>query len=159
MHSYHNESVRILCAMRNNKRIERKTRTKLESVVGAIDGTSTEIYRPQIELQELLLSGHRHFHAIHTQIVIDNTGYFCYTEAEFLGHQNDTQFTTTKQNAVNGPLHFPEDCVLVVNKIYPNRHPIVTPFTTKTRTPEHMKRKCRTFNRLVSQLLLTKNSG
>jgi hypothetical protein len=36
--------------------------TKFESAVGAIDGTSTEIYRPQIEPQELYFSGHRHFH-------------------------------------------------------------------------------------------------
>jgi hypothetical protein len=51
---------------------------KLESAVGLIDSTSTEIYHPQIEPQELYFSGHRHFHAIHTQVVIDNVGYICY---------------------------------------------------------------------------------
>jgi hypothetical protein len=45
----------------------------------------------QIELQELYFSGHRHFHAIHTQVIIDNAGYICYAEARFLGHQNDAK--------------------------------------------------------------------
>ena len=34
-------------------REKRGSWAKLESTVGAIDGTSTEIYRPQIEPQEL----------------------------------------------------------------------------------------------------------
>ena len=58
-----------------------------------------------------------------------------------------------KHIGVNGPLHFPEDCVLLADKIYPNRHPTVTAFTTQQikRKPEHMKGKCRKFNRLVSE--------
>ena len=56
----------------NEWREKRCSWTKLESAVGVIDSTSTEIYRPQIELQELYFSRHRHFHAIHTQVVIDN---------------------------------------------------------------------------------------
>ena len=65
----------------NEWREKRSSWTKLESAVGVIDSTSTEIYHPQIEPQELYFSGHRHFHAIHTQVVIDNDGYICYTEA------------------------------------------------------------------------------
>jgi hypothetical protein len=53
----------------------------IESAVGVIDSTSTEIYHPQIEPQELYFSGNRHFHTIHTQVVIDNAGYICYAEA------------------------------------------------------------------------------
>ena len=34
--------------------------------VGAIDGMSHEIYRPQIEPQELFYSGHRGYHCLHT---------------------------------------------------------------------------------------------
>jgi len=51
MHFDHKESIRTFCAMDDNKRMERKgsSCTKLESAVGAIDGVSTEIYRPQIE--------------------------------------------------------------------------------------------------------------
>jgi len=41
----------------------------------------SEIYHPQIEPQELYFSGHQHFHAIHTQVVIDNAGYISYAEA------------------------------------------------------------------------------
>ena len=47
------------------------------------------IYHPQIEPQELYFTGHRHFHAIHTQLVIDNAGYIFYVEARVLGHQNN----------------------------------------------------------------------
>jgi len=39
----------------------------------------------------------------------------------FLGHQNDAkQFTMMQQIGVNGQLHFPEDSVLLADKIYPN---------------------------------------
>jgi hypothetical protein len=75
-------------------------------------------------------------HAIHTQVVIDNAGYICYVEARFLGHQNDTkQFTMMQQIGVNGRLHFLEDCILLVDQIYSNRHPTVTLFTTQQITP------------------------
>jgi len=126
----------------NEWREKRSSWTKLESAVGVIDSTSTEIYHPQIEPQELNFSGHRHFHAIHTQVVIENSGCICYAEARFLGHQNDAkQFTMMQQIGVNGPLHFPEDCVLLADKIYPNRHPTVTLFTTQqiNRKQEHMR--------------------
>jgi hypothetical protein len=36
---------------------------KLPSAVGAIDGTSFEIYKPRTEPQELYYSGYRHDHA------------------------------------------------------------------------------------------------
>ena len=66
MHSDHTESIRTFCAMANNKRMEQKRSswTNLKAAVGAIDGTFTEIYCPQIEPQELYISGYRHFHAI-----------------------------------------------------------------------------------------------
>ena len=75
--------------------------------------------------------------------VIDNAGYICYAEARFLGHQNDAkQFTMIQQIGVNGPLHFLEDCILLADQIYPNRHPTVTPFTiyytlNKPKTRKH----------------------
>jgi len=131
----------------NEWREKRCSWTKLESAVGVIDSTSTAIYHPQIEPHELYFSGHRHFHAI----VIGNDGYICYAEVRFLGHQNDPQqFTMMQQIGVNGPLHFWEDFVLLTDKIYPNRHPTVTLFTTqpkrkkkrkKKRKPEHMRNR------------------
>ena len=36
-----------------------------DCVVKAIDGTSHEIYRAQVEPQETYYSGHRNYHAIH----------------------------------------------------------------------------------------------
>ena len=73
---------------------------------------------------------------------IDNAGYICYAEARFLGHQNNAkQFTMMQQIGVNGPLHFLEDCILLADQIYPNRHPTVTLITKQqiNRKPEHMR--------------------
>ena len=126
----------------NEWREKRSSWTKLESAVGVIDSTSTEIYHPKIEPQELNFSGHRHFHAIHMQVVIENAGCICYAEARFLGHQNDAkQFTMIQQIGIYGPLHFPEDRALLADKIYPNRHPTFTLFTTQqiNRKQEHMR--------------------
>ena len=79
----------------------------LESAVGVIDSTSTEIYHPQIEPQELYFFGHRHFHAIHIQLVIDNAGYIYYAVTRILVHQNDAkQFTRMQYFFANGPLHY-----------------------------------------------------
>jgi hypothetical protein len=44
-------------------------------------------YHSQIEPQELYFTGHRHFYAIHIQLVIDNAGYIYYDEAWILGLQ------------------------------------------------------------------------
>ena len=59
-----------------------------------------------------------------------------------LGYQYDAkQFTMMQRIGVNGPLHFTEDYVLLADKIYQNRHPTVTLFTTQqiNRKPEHMR--------------------
>ena len=42
---------------------------------------------------------------------------------------------------VNGPLHFLEDCILLADQIYPNRHPTVTLISTQqiNRKPEHLR--------------------
>ena len=98
------------------------------------------IYHLQIEPQELYFTGHRHFHAIHTQLIIDNAGYTYYAEERILGHQNNVkQFTMMQQICANGPLCFPEDCVILAEYIYRNRHPTNTLFTTQqiNRKPEH----------------------
>jgi len=49
------------------------------NAVGAIDATPHEIYRPLSEPQRPFYSGHRHYHCMNTQIVIDNEGHtdFC----------------------------------------------------------------------------------
>lgn len=119
----------------------------LPTAVGAIDGTSTEIYRPMIEPQQHYYSGHRHYHAIHSQVVIDNTGEIRHIECGFLGHQNDAQqFRLMRQ--IGQDLPFPQNCVLLGDKIYPNGHPVITPFTQAQirRKPDRLQRICRKFN-------------
>lgn len=44
---------------------------KLPEAVGEINGTSNRIYIPSTEPQRLYYSGHRRYHCVHTQIVID----------------------------------------------------------------------------------------
>ena len=49
---------------------------KIADAVGAIDGTSNEIYRPCTEPQDQFYSGNRSYHCLHTQMVVDATGIF-----------------------------------------------------------------------------------
>ena len=99
---------------------------KLPLAVGAIDGTPSEIYRPQTEPQGHYFSGHRHYHCIHTQVVISNKGAICLIESGFLEHQNDAQqFMCMRQIANDISLLFPDNCFLLGNKICPNRHPVM----------------------------------
>ena len=44
------------------------------NVIGAIDGTPHQIYRPLSEAQGPFHSEHRHYHCMKTQLVIDNEG-------------------------------------------------------------------------------------
>ena len=49
-----------------------------------------------------------------TQLFIDNGGYIYYDEARMLGHQNNAkQFTMMQQICANGPVHFPQDCIIL----------------------------------------------
>jgi hypothetical protein len=45
-------------------------------------------------------------------------------------------------------LPFPDNCFLLGDKIYPNRHPVMTPYTRQqiARKPECLKNKCRKLN-------------
>jgi hypothetical protein len=100
---------------------------KISAAVGAIDGTSHEIYRPT-EFQHQFYSGHRRYHCLHTQLVIDNSGRIRYLESGFLGHQNDAQqFILMRQIGVELP--FPDVCFLLGDTIYPNRYPLLTPYS------------------------------
>ena len=47
---------------------------QLPNAVGSIDGTSHEIYRRIVEPQKHYYAGHRQYHAIRTQIIVDNCG-------------------------------------------------------------------------------------
>ena len=123
---------------------------KIKPAVGAIDGTSHQIYRPSVEPQEQYFSGHRYYHAIHTQVVVDTTGYIRYVESGFLGHQNDAQqFGLMRQ--IGRDLPFPDDCVLLGDKVYPNRYPPMTAYSATQLARKHgrHRRQCQKFNRYV----------
>ncbi|CAG2205556.1 unnamed protein product [Mytilus edulis] len=124
---------------------------KLPFAVGAIDGTSTEIYRPITEPQEQYYSGYRQYHCIHTQVVISNEGRICYVECGFHGHQNDAQQYMLMRN-IGQQLPFPDELFLLGDKIYPNRHLVLTAYTRQqiVRKPRNMQRKCRKLNRLIT---------
>ncbi|KAK3106435.1 hypothetical protein FSP39_019847 [Pinctada imbricata] len=144
-------SMYIKWASYNDWRTMRGVWPTLSSVVGAIDGTSGEIYRPQIVPQRLFYSGHRHYHAIHAQVVVDNSGLIRYIESGFPGHQNDAQqFHIMRSIGQNSEFSLPLDCFLLADKIYPNIHPLLTPYTITQihRQPARMQRKFRKFNRL-----------
>ena len=50
-------------------------------------------------------------------------------------------------------LPFPDNCFLLGDNIYPNRHPVMTPYTRQqiARKAECLKNKCRKLNRLISE--------
>jgi hypothetical protein len=127
---------------------------KLPSAVGAIDGTSTEINRPHIEPQELYFSGHRHFHVIQTQVVVDYTGKICHIQSSFHRHQNDAQhFRLMSQIGHHQDLDFPQNVVLLADRIYPNGYPLMTPYIRRQLNvrPDNVRRKCRKLNRLITE--------
>ena len=53
-----------------------------------IDGTPHEIYRPQVEPQAQFYSGHRHYHVMNTQLIVDNQGNIVFLQAGFLSSMN-----------------------------------------------------------------------
>lgn len=127
--------------------------SNIPTALAAIDGTSHAIYRPQVEPQEEYYSGHRHVHCIHTQIVVDNENHIRLVKSGFLGHQNDAQqFNLLPSIGTNLELDFPPNYVILADKIYADRAPIVTPYRRhqlRRKTPRE-KRKCKKFNRRMS---------
>lgn len=126
----------------------------MPSVVGMIDATSHRIYRPKTERETLYYSGHRHFHCVHTQIIVDNNGVLRYIKSGFKGHNNDA--TTFRQLPAIGPneeLDFPPNHYLLADKIYPSRYPLITPFSAAQilRRPLQERAVCRRFNRKLSK--------
>lgn len=60
---------------------------------------------------------------------MDVHGDIRYVESGFLGHTNDAQqFGLMRQ--VGNDLLFPEECYLLGDKIYSNRGPVLTPYTS-----------------------------
>ena len=53
----------------------------------------------------------------------------------------------------NQELDFPQNVVLLADKIYPNGYPLMAPYTRRQLNvrPENVRRKCRKLNRLVTE--------
>ena len=67
-----------------------------------------------------------------------------------MGHLNDAQ-TFGLMRRIGTELCFPEQCVLLGDKIYPNENCIMTSYTATqlARKEDRMKRKCKKLNRNI----------
>ena len=97
--------------------------------VGIIDGTLTEINIPISEPQHEFYSGHKHYHCISTQIIIDCNRNIRFLRSGFLGHCNDAlQYMLLPSIGHGQELELPQGVYLLADSIYPNREPLLTPF-------------------------------
>lgn len=118
--------------------------------VGSIDGTYYEIYRPSSEPQEQFYSGHRCYHCINTQFIVDLNGMIRYIGSGYEGHFNDArQYGLMLQIGTGMP--FPSEFLLLADKIYPNRGSVMTPCSVVqlARKPTREQHKCRILNRHI----------
>lgn len=98
------------------------------NVVGSIDSTPHEIYRPHTEPQRLFYSGHRHYHCFNTQLVVDNNGHLRFVHAGFFGSTHDAaSFRLMTPIGPGQPLSLPPGAKLLADKAYPGGGPLLTP--------------------------------
>ena len=64
-------------------------RPEFHNVTSAIDAIPHRIYRLLSEPQRPFYNGHRHYHCMNTQLVIDNQGNIRFIQAGFLGSTHD----------------------------------------------------------------------
>ena len=121
---------------------------------GCIDGTPHEIYRPQVEPQAQFYSGHRHYHVMNTQLIVDNQGNIVFLQAGFLGSMNDAgNFILMDRIGPGTACDMPRRTVLLADKGYGDFVPLLTPFRAAQirRMQMHQQRRARKFNRKLSQ--------
>ena len=60
------------------------------------------------------------------------------------------------QIGYNAELNFPQNVVLLADKIYPSRYPLVTPYTRRQLNlrPPHIQKECRKLNRLITHYIV-----
>ena len=120
--------------------------------VGVIDGTSHEILAPAPHIQRRFYSGHRKYHCIHTQIIIDNEKNIGNVHSGILGHMNDAQsFNSLPDISPKAGLPFPRETFILGDKIYPCRYPLITGSTAaQIRTQPPLERERRlVFNEML----------
>ena len=81
---------------------------------------------------------------------MDVSGLLRYVESGYSGHLNDAQQYGLMAQ-VGDDLPFPNELILLGDKIYPNRDPIMTPYTAVQllRKEPRERRKCRKLNRRI----------
>lgn len=98
------------------------------NVVGCIDSTPHEIYRPYTEPQRPFYSGHRHYHCFNTQLIIDNEGHLRFVQTGFLGSTHDSTSYRLMTPVGNGrQLSMPPGAKLLADQGYPDDDTLLTP--------------------------------
>ena len=76
-----------------------------------------------------IYSGYGRRHCLSTQVIIDVYRNIRFVKCGYLGHLNDAgQFLLMPIIGPNGAYFFPADCVLLGDRGYANRYPIMTPY-------------------------------
>lgn len=124
------------------------------NAVGCIDGTPHEIYRPEVEPQRQFYSGHRHYHLMNTQLIVDNLGNIVFLQAGFLGSMNDSgNFNLMERIGPGTNYDMPQNVFLLADKGYADTPPLVTPFRALQirRMARGDQRRARRFNRTIAK--------
>ena len=107
----------------------RGTWPSLPDPVGCIDGTPHQIYRPEVEPQWELYSGHRHYHLMNTQLIVDGLGNIVFLQAGFLGSTNDAgNFRLMERIGPGTNNYMPHGVVLLADQGYADVVPLLTPY-------------------------------
>lgn len=128
--------------------------SEFPNAVGSIDATPHEIYRPITEPQRAFYSGHRHYHCMNTQLIIDNFGHLRFVQAGFLGSMNDAgSYGLMTPIGPGQQLDLPPGACLLADKGYPGRGPLMTPVRNNQMhlLNQRQRRRARHFNRCHSR--------
>ena len=123
--------------------------SEFPNVVGVIDSSPHEIYRPLTEPQHLFYSGHRHYHCMNTQMIIDNEGHIIFLQSGFLGSTHDAL-----SFGLMGPIGaLPPNAKLLADKGYPDGGLLLTPIRANQMRllNNRDRRRARRFNRKISR--------
>jgi len=118
------------------------------------DGTSYEIYRPLTEPQRPFYSGHRYYHCMNTQIVIDNEGHIRFLQAGFTGSTHDaTSYSLMQPIGPGLTLDIPPNAVLLADRGYPDGGSLLTPVRQGQihLLNQRERIRARKFNRLLAK--------
>ena len=117
------------------------------NVVGAIDTTPLENYRPLIEPQ-------RHYHCMNTQLVMDNEGHIRFVQAGFLGSTHDAvSFRLMEPIGPGRNLDLPPNAKLLADKAYTDGGSLLT-LVRANQMPllnHRDRRRARRFNTILSK--------